>query len=211
VAYKQTIAQDRVVEARHIKQTGGAGQYAVVKARLSHDPSCDHIEIVDSTKGGAIPKEFIPAICAGLRTAAESGGAYGYPFVKIRAELLDGSHHEVDSSTMAFEAAGALAFRLATDDNAVLLEPIMRIEVEGPEKHTGDVIGDLTARRGHIEDMVTKPDGITALRGKVPLAEMFQYSTSLRSMTQGRGHYTMEVFGYEHVPPALRDKLLERM
>ena len=109
--------------------------------RLWHDPSCDHIEVVDSTKGGAIPKEFIPAVCAGLRAAGESGGSFGFPFVKIRAELLDDNHHEVDSSAMAFEAAGALAFRMATDDNAVLLEPIMRIEVEGQEKNTGDVSG----------------------------------------------------------------------
>jgi len=211
VAYKQTLASAREVEARHIKQTGGAGQYAVVKARLSPAEDVDHIEVVDSTKGGVIPREYIPATCAGIEAAAGSGGYYGFPFVKVRAELIDGAHHDEDSSAMAFEAAGALAFRMASEDNALLLEPIMKIEVEGPEQYTGEVIGDLTSRRGHIEDMVTKPDGVTSLRGKVPLAEMFQYATSLRSMTQGRGHYSMEVHGYEGVPQAVRDKLLENL
>jgi elongation factor G len=112
---------------------------------------------------------------------------------------------------MAFEAAGALAFRLATEDNWVLLEPIMKIEVESPEQYTGDVIGDLNSRRGIIEDMVTKPDGIASVKGRVPLAEMFQYSTSLRSMTQGRGHYSMEPAAYEAVPMSIREKLLDTL
>ncbi len=209
VAFKQTIREARDIEARHIKQTGGAGQYAVVRVRFAPDPASEHVSFNEAVRGGSVPREYIPAVGAGIENAAKAGGSYGFPFVKISAELYDGQWHEVDSSAMAFESAGALAFRLAIEDNAVLLEPIMRIEVESPEQYTGDVIGDLSARRGVIEDMVTKPDGISAVRGRVPLAEMFQYSTSLRSMTQGRGHYSMEPFGYEPVPNNLREKLLE--
>jgi elongation factor G len=209
VAYRQTIGAAREVEARHIKQTGGAGQFAVIRVRLSPDPSTERLEFVNSVRGGAVPTEYIPAVAQGLVAAAAGGGSHGFPFVKLRAELLDGQSHEVDSSAMAFEAAGALAFRLATADNAVLLEPIMRIEVVAPEEYTGDVIGDLSSRRGAVEEMVTKPDGSSAVRARVPLAEMFQYSTDLRSVTQGRGHYTMDLLGYDEVPPTIATKLLE--
>jgi elongation factor G len=211
VAYKQTIAAARQVEARHIKQTGGSGQFAVVKVRFAPDPEADVIAFENDVTGGAVPKEYIPSVEYGMVQAAASGGRLGYPFVHIKATLYDGQAHDVDSSTMAFEAAGALAFRLATEDNWVLLEPIMKIEVESPEQYTGDVIGDLNARRGIIEDMVTKPDGIASVKGRVPLAEMFQYSTSLRSMTQGRGHYSMEPASYEPVPMSIREKLLDTL
>jgi elongation factor G len=142
-------------------------------------------------------------------SSAKGGGRLGFPFVKLRAELYDGQSHDVDSSNMAFEAAGVLAFRLATDGNSTLLEPIMRIEAESPEEYTGDVIGDLSARRGVVEEMITKPGGVTAVTGRVPLSEMFGYSNSLRSMTQGRGHYSMEPLTYEAVPPAIAEKILE--
>src|SRR5690606_21250359 len=146
---------------------------------------------------------------AGIKSAAKSGLRSGYPFVKIRAELYDGQSHDVDSSNMAFEAAGVLAFRLAAEGNATLLEPIMKIEIETPEEYTGDVIGDLSSRRGIVEEMIAKPGGLTGVVGKVPLAEMFQYSTSLRSITQGRGVYSMEPFSYDPVPPNLAEKMRE--
>ena len=168
------------------------------------------ISRVDSVKGGSVPTDYIPSVKAGLLAAAAMGGKLGYPFVHIRAELYDGKAHDVDSSTMAFEAAGRLAFRQLIENNSVLLEPIMKIEVETPEASTGDVIGDLSSRRGIIEEMVNKPDGITAVSGRVPLSQMFQYSTSLRSMTQGRGHYSMHPLCYEAVPDSLREKLLEK-
>ena len=207
VAYKQTLAAPKDVESRHVKQTGGQGQYAVANVRFAPDPEVESIEFEDSVTGGAIPRDFISSLKKGIAIAAEGGGPLGYPFVGIRAEVYDGSTHEVDSSSIAFEAAGAKAFRMAIEDNWILLEPILKIEVESPDHNTGDVIGDLSMRRGIIENMVTKPDGTSSVTGKVPLSEMFQYSTSLRSMTQGRGHYTMEPLSYEPVPKAVKEKM----
>ncbi|GAB4146549.1 MAG: elongation factor G [Planctomycetota bacterium] len=209
VAYKMTLAAEKNVEARHIKQSGGSGQYAVARVRFMPDPSVDELEFVDEIKGGAIPKEYIPAVKSGILQALRGGGRAGFPYVKIRAELYDGQSHEVDSSVMAFEAAGILAFRLASENNSLLLEPIMQIEVEMPEEYTGDVIGDLSSRRGIVEEMITKPGGMSSVVGKVPLAEMFQYSTGLRSMTQGRGNYSMQPHSYEVVPPNIAEKVLE--
>jgi elongation factor G len=209
VAYKMTLARTKDVEARHIKQTGGSGQFAVCKVKFSTDPTIEDLDFVDSVKGGSVPREYISSVENGILAAIKGGGRQGFPYVKVRAELWDGQSHDVDSSTMAFEAAGILAFRLAAENNSLLLEPIMKIEVECPEDKTGDVIGDLSSRRGIIEEMTAKPGGISAVTGKVPLAEMFQYSTSLRSLTQGRGHYSMEPFAYEPVPPNIATKVLE--
>ncbi|MBK8097042.1 MAG: elongation factor G [Planctomycetes bacterium] len=209
VAYKMTLKGPKDVEARHIKQSGGSGQFAVVRVRFSTDDAIEDVEFIDSVKGGSVPREYIPSVGNGIEAAVKGGGRVGFPYVKVRAELWDGQSHDVDSSTMAFEAAGILAFRLASENNSLLLEPIMKIEVECPEEKTGDVIGDLSSRRGLIEEMVAKPGGISAVTGKVPLAEMFQYSTSLRSMTQGRGTYTMEPASYEPVPPNIATKVLE--
>ncbi|MBK8978709.1 MAG: elongation factor G [Planctomycetes bacterium] len=211
VAYRQTLTGPKQVEARHIKQSGGSGQYAVARVRFRPDETADPVSFENNVTGGAVPREYIPSVEAGIRNAAKGGGRLGYPFVKIHAELYDGQSHDVDSSNMAFEAAGALAFRMAADGNATLLEPIMRIEIECPEEYTGDVIGDLSSRRGIVEEMIAKPGGITAIQGKVPLGEMFQYSTSLRSMTQGRGHYSMEPSTYEAVPPNIAEKVLAEM
>jgi elongation factor G len=208
VSFRQTIKKGKKIEARHIKQTGGSGQYAVAKIEFTLDPEIETFEFEDSISGGSIPKEYIKPFENGLRSALAGGGANGYPFVKIRASLIDGKSHDVDSSQMAFEACGALSMRLLIEGNTQLLEPIMKIEVEAPEAHTGDVIGDLSARRGIVEDMTNKPDGITSVRGKVPLSEMFQYSTTLRSITQGRGHYSMEPDSYAAVPDAIAEKLL---
>jgi elongation factor G len=211
VAYKQTIRTGRDIEARHIKQTGGAGQFAVVKIRFEPDREADTLEFESVITGGNVPKMYIPSVQKALEQALRGGGTLGFPFVKIRAELYDGQFHEVDSSTMAFEAAGHLAFRQLIENNSVLLEPLMKIEVETPEEYTGDVIGDLSSRRGQIEDMITKPDGVASVRGVVPLAEMFQYATTLRSLTQGRGHYSMEPRSYEPVPENIASELIDHI
>ncbi len=209
VAFKQTLKAAKKVEARHIKQTGGSGQFAVVKVRFMPDEESETLTFDDKIVGGRVPREYISSVESGMRHALEAGGRLGFPFVKVRAELYDGQSHDVDSSNMAFESAGSLAVRMVIDGNSQLLEPMMKIEVESPEQYTGDVIGDLSSRRGIIEDMVTKPDGLTSVKGKVPLSEMFQYSTTLRSTTQGRGHYSMEPCSYEPVPASIAEKILE--
>jgi elongation factor G len=208
VAYKMTLKGPKQVEARHIKQSGGSGQFAVARVRFSVDPEVETLNFIDAVKGGSVPREYIPAVEAGIEAAITGGGRAGFPYCKIVAELYDGQSHDVDSSAMAFEAAGVLAFRLAAEGNSLLLEPIMKIEIEAPEEKTGDVIGDLSSRRGIVEEMVSKPGGISAVTGKVPLAEMFQYSTMLRSLTQGRGTYSMEPATYEPVPPNIAEKVL---
>ncbi|GDY02185.1 elongation factor G [Planctomycetota bacterium] len=208
VAYKMTLKGPKDVEARHIKQSGGSGQFAVARVRFTTDPEIEEFEFVDAVKGGSVPREYISSVSYGIETAVKGGGRIGFPFVKVRAELYDGQSHDVDSSTMAFEAAGGLAFRMASENNSQLLEPIMKIEIEAPEEYTGDVIGDLSSRRGIVEEMTAKPGGLSAVLGKVPLSEMFQYSTSLRSMTQGRGQYTMEPASYDPVPPNIAEKVL---
>ncbi len=209
VAYKMTLKGPKQVEARHIKQSGGSGQFAVARVRFSVDETAEFLTFIDSVKGGSVPREYIPAVESGIEAAVKGGGRIGFPYCKIQAELYDGQSHDVDSSAMAFEAAGVLAFRLAAENNSLLLEPIMKIEIEAPEEKTGDVIGDLSSRRGLVEEMISKPGGISCVTGKVPLAEMFQYSTTLRSLTQGRGTYTMEPASYEAVPPNIAKGILE--
>jgi elongation factor G len=208
VAYKMTLKGPKTVEARHIKQSGGSGQFAVARVKFRTDPAVEELSFIDAVKGGSVPREYIPAVEAGIEAAIKGGGRIGFPYVKVVAELYDGQSHDVDSSAMAFEAAGVLAFRLAAENNSQLLEPIMKIEIEAPEEKTGDVIGDLSSRRGIVEEMISKPGGISAVTGKVPLAEMFQYSTTLRSLTQGRGTYSMEPASYEPVPPNIAEKVL---
>ena len=209
VAYKMTLKGPKQVEARHIKQSGGSGQFAVARVNFSTNDEVDVLDYQDSVKGGSVPREYIPAVGNGIEAAVKGGGRAGFPYCKIVAELYDGQSHEVDSSVMAFEAAGVLAFRLACEGNSLLLEPIMKIEIETPEEKTGDVIGDLSSRRGVVEEMVAKPGGVSHVTGKVPLSEMFQYSTTLRSLTQGRASYSMEPATYEPVPPNIADKVLE--
>ena len=208
VAYKMTLKGPKQVEARHIKQSGGSGQFAVAKVRFSTDPTVESLKFIDGIKGGSVPREFIKPIEDGIESAVKGGGRIGFPCVKVVAELYDGQAHDVDSNAMAFETAGVLAFRMASENNSILLEPIMKIEIEAPEDKTGDVIGDLSSRRGIVEEMISKPGSISCVTGKVPLAEMFQYSTRLRSMTQGRGTYTMEPSSYEAVPPNIAEKVL---
>ncbi|MDH7578947.1 MAG: elongation factor G [Bacillota bacterium] len=210
VAYKETISRKARGEGKFIRQTGGRGQYGHVLLELEPLPSREGAKFEDRTTGGVIPKEFIPAIEAGIREAMENGVLAGYPMVDIRAILVGGSFHEVDSSEIAFKIAGAYAFRSAAEKGKpVLLEPIMKIEITVPEEYLGDVIGDFNARRGRIE--ATELRGATQLiRGVVPLAAMFGYATDLRSLTQGRGNYVMQYSHYEQVPSVVSDNLLSR-
>lgn len=211
VAYKMTLKGPKTVEARHIKQSGGSGQFAVARVNFSVKEDVEFLEFIDAIKGGSVPREYIPAVQAGILGAVKGGGRDGFPFCKVVAELYDGQSHDVDSSVMAFEAAGVLAFRMASENNSLLLEPIMKIEIECPEEKTGDVIGDLSSRRGVVDEMVAKPGGVSAVTGKVPLSEMFQYSTMLRSLTQGRGTYSMEPATYEAVPPNIAERVLDEL
>ncbi|MGC8781944.1 MAG: elongation factor G [Anaerolineae bacterium] len=201
VAYRETILRKAEVETRFVRQTGGRGQYAHVIVQFEPLPRGGGFEFVDKVVGGAIPKEFIPAVGQGIRDAMENGVLGGYPVVDVRATLVGGSYHEVDSSELAFRIAGSMAFREGMEKaQPVLLEPLMRIEVVVPETSTGDVIGDLIARRGQVSGLEMHSVGMQAVKGWVPLAEMFGYATTLRSATQGRGTFTMEFDHYEVVP-----------
>ncbi|NLF63353.1 MAG: elongation factor G [Chloroflexi bacterium] len=210
VAYRETITRPvSNVEGRFVRQTGGHGQYGHVVINMEPLEPGSGIEFVDKIVGGAIPKEFIRPVEEGIREAIESGVLAGYPVVDVRVELVDGSYHEVDSSEMAFKIAGSMALKEAMErGRPVLLEPIMRVEVMTPDEYTGDVIGNLSAQRGAIDGMEARADGIQAIHAHVPLAEMFGYATRLRSMTQGRGTFTMELDHYAPVPEGLAVKLL---
>ncbi len=207
VAYKETIRQPAEAEGRYIRQTGGRGQYGHVELELEPLERSSGVEFEDKIVRGAIPREFIPAVEAGIREAAEGGVVAGYPMVDFRASLVDGSYHEVDSSEMAFKIAGSLAFKeAAAKAKPVLLEPIMRVEVITPEAYMGDVIADINARRGRI--MAMEQQGKSrVIRALVPLAEMFGYATAVRSATQGRATYTMEPAYYEEVPAGIAEAL----
>ncbi|MGD0152442.1 MAG: elongation factor G [Thermacetogeniaceae bacterium] len=210
VAYKETITRRCKGEGRFIRQTGGRGQYGHVLLELEPLPSGTGYEFVDAITSGVIPQEFIPAVNAGVKEALENGVLSGYQMVDIKATLTGGSYHEVDSSEIAFKIAGALGFRSAAEKGApVLLEPVMSIEITVPQDYLGEVIGDLNARRGRV--VATEIRGpIQAIRGYVPLAAMFGYSTDLRSLTQGRGTYVMQYSNYEQVPPAVSEILFPR-
>jgi len=210
VAYKETITKTVEVESKYVRQTGGRGQYGHCKVRFEPiDPNGEKtFEFASEVVGGAIPKEYIPAVGAGIEEATKAGILGGYPVLGIRAVVFDGSYHEVDSSEMAFKIAGSMAFKDAmAKGGAILLEPIMRVEVTVPDEYMGDVIGDLNSRRGRIEatDDINGSKMITAY---VPLAEMFGYATALRSRTQGRGAYSMFFHAYEQVPKNVQEKVL---
>jgi elongation factor G len=210
VAYKETITRPVRVEGRFVRQTGGRGQYGHVWLELEPLPRGSGFIFEDRIVGGVVPKEFIPAVEAGIREAMETGGVAGYPVVDIKAVLVDGSYHEVDSSEMAFKIAASMALKEGVRrGQPVILEPIMRVEVVTPEEFTGDVIGDLNARRGRIEGMEIRA-GSQVVRALVPLATMFGYATDLRSMTQGRATYTMEFDHYAPVPETLAAELAAR-
>jgi elongation factor G len=200
VAYRETIRRTVEHETRFIRQTGGRGQYGHVVLKVEPQRAGTGFAFVDGTKGGVIPREYMPAIEKGVKEALESGVLAGYPVVDIKATVTFGSYHEVDSSEMAFKIAGSMCFKeAAAKADPVILEPIMSLEVVTPEEFMGDVIGDINRRRGRISGQ--EPRGNTqVISGVVPLAEMFGYATDLRSRTQGRATFTMQFSHYEPVP-----------
>ena len=207
VSYKETITSESDVDHKYAKQSGGHGQYGHVKIKVYPREPGAGFEFVNSIVGGAIPKEYIPKIEDGIKEAMETGPLAGYQVVDVGVELYDGSYHEVDSSEMAFKLAASMAFREAVKKaNPVLLEPIFKVEVTVPEEYMGDVIGDISGRRGRIEGSEMNA-GAVAVRGYVPLAEMFGYATDLRSRTQGRGTYVMQFSHYEKLPDSLVEKI----
>ena len=210
VAYKETFTKEVTVDSKYAKQSGGRGQYGHCKVVFKPmDPNGEETFKFESTVvGGAIPKEYIPAVGEGIEEAAKAGILGGFPVLGVHANVYDGSYHEVDSSEMAFHIAGSMAFKDAMKKgDAILLEPIMKVEVTMPEEYMGDVIGDINSRRGRIEGMDDIGGG-KIVRGYVPLAEMFGYSTDLRSKTQGRGNYSMFFEKYEPVPKSVQEKVL---
>ncbi len=211
VAYKEALTKEVDVEGKFVRQSGGRGQYGHCKVRFyPTDPNGENLyEFVNMIVGGAIPKEYIPAVDAGIQEAMQSGSLAGYPVLGIRAECYDGSYHEVDSSEMAFKIAGSMAFKEAMrKGGATLLEPVMKVDVTVPEEYMGDIIGDINSRRGRIEGMDSR-NGASIIHGYVPLGEMFGYATDLRSKTQGRGVYTMQFHCYEPVPKSIQEKILD--
>lgn len=208
VAYKETIQKAADAEGKYVRQSGGRGQYGHVKIKIEPQEPGAGYEFVNAIVGGAIPKEFIPAVDAGVREALESGVLAGYPVLDVKVTLYDGSYHEVDSSEMAFKIAASMAVRDAImKAKPVLLEPVMKVEVIVPEEYMGDVIGDINSRRGRIEGMEAR-SGAQVIRAFVPLAEMFGYATDLRSKTQGRGVYSMQFDHYEPVPSNIAEKII---
>ena len=209
VAYKETVRKKVDQDTKYKRQSGGSGQYGHVKITVEPNESGKGYEFVNAVVGGAIPKEFIPAVDAGIQGALQSGVIAGFPVVDVKVTLYDGSYHEVDSSEMAFKIAGSMAFKEAMRKaDPVLLEPIMKVSVIVPDEYLGTVIGDLTSRRGQIQGQEARP-GAQQVDALVPLANMFGYATDLRSNTQGRGQYTMEPHSYAEIPKSIRDKIVE--
>ncbi|AGK99939.1 elongation factor G [Desulfoscipio gibsoniae] len=210
VAYKETIRKKSKAEGRFIRQSGGRGQYGHVVIEIEPAEPGTGFEFVNKIVGGVIPKEYIPAVSNGISEAMSNGVVASYPLVDLRATLLDGSYHDVDSSEMAFKIAGSMALQNAAKKaGAVLLEPVMKVEVVVMDEYMGDVIGDINARRGRIEEM--EPRGINqVIHGIVPLSEMFGYATELRSRTQGRGTYTMQFSHYEEVPQNIAESIVSK-
>jgi elongation factor G len=207
VAYKETVRATMEREGKFIRQTGGRGQYGHVVLRVEALPAGKGFEFVDATKGGAIPREYIPAVERGVRDAMETGTLAGYPMVDVKTTLLDGSYHEVDSSEIAFKIAASMAFKDATRKaSPVILEPIMAVEAVVPEEFMGEVIGDLNGRRGKIQGMEARA-GAQVITAQVPLSEMFGYATDLRSMTQGRATFTMQFSHYDPVPQPISEEI----
>jgi elongation factor G len=211
VAYRETIRKNAEAEGRHVRQTGGHGQYGHVKIRIEPLPTGGGFEFVNEVTGGRVPKEYIGPAEVGMKEALEGGILAGYPMSDVKVTLYDGSYHDVDSSELAFKIAGSLALKeAARKAKPVLLEPVMAVEVVVPEEYMGDVIGDLNSRRGRIEGMELR--GTTQIiKASVPLAEMFGYATELRSRTQGRGSFTMHFGKYEEVPGGLAEEIVSKV
>jgi elongation factor G len=210
VSYRETIRKVAEGNYRHVKQTGGKGQYGHVVIKVEPNEQGKGYEFVDKIVGGIIPREYIKPIDMGIRDALDTGPYAGYPMVDVKVTLFDGSFHEVDSSEMAFRIAASMALKEATAKaSPAILEPVMQVEVTMPEAFLGDVIGDINARRGHIESMESR-SSTQVVRARVPLAEMFGYATDLRSMTQGRASYSMELSHYAEVPANLAAELVQK-
>ena len=209
VAYKETIKETAEAEEKYARQSGGRGQYGHVFLRVEPKERGEGFKFIDEVKGGAIPREFIPAVEKGVKEAMDKGVVAGYPMVDLSCALFDGSFHEVDSSEMAFKIAGSLAFQTAARRaKPILLEPVMKLEVVIPVEFFGDTIGDLSARRGRIEETNDRLQ-MKVIDAKVPLAEMFGYATQLRSLTEGRGTFTMEFDRYEEVSPNIAQEIVD--
>ena len=209
VAYKETIRSNAEVDEKYARQSGGKGQYGHVKIRISPNETGKGYEFINSIVGGAIPKEYIPAVDSGIQGAMQSGVLAGYNVVDVKVELYDGSYHEVDSSEMAFKIAGSMAFKSACRKaDPVIMEPVMKVTVIVPEDYMGDVIGDLNSRRGEVQGFEDRTGGVKQINARVPLSDMFGYATDLRSKTQGRGQYTMEPDGYKEVPKSISEKII---
>lgn len=210
VAYRETVRKPSKAEGKFIRQSGGKGQYGHVVMELEPLEAGKGFEFVSKIVGGSIPKEYVPAVAQGMKEACESGILAGYPLIDLKATLVDGSYHEVDSSEMAFKIAGSMAIRSAVEKaSPVLLEPMMKVEVEVPEDFLGDVMGDLNSRRGNIEGMNSE-GGLAKVSAKVPLAEMFGYATDIRSKTQGRGIFSMEFSNYDEVPRNVAEAIIAK-
>ncbi|MBW3569375.1 elongation factor G, partial [Candidatus Parcubacteria bacterium] len=209
VAYRETIRKDGVeIQGKYIKQSGGRGQYGDVWLRLSQNEAGEGFIFINSIKGGSVPSEYIKPVEEGIKEAMANGVLAGYPVVDIKAELYDGSYHDVDSSEMAFKIAGSMALQSGVKNaSPVLLEPIMKVVAVTPESYMGDVIGDLNSKRGRIESMEDLTSGIKEITAFVPLGEMFGYTTNLRSMTQGRASSSMELDHYADVPPHVAEAI----
>jgi elongation factor G len=211
VAYKETVTKASEGEGRYVKQTGGRGQYGHAKIRLIPRKPGEGYLFENEIVGGSIPKEYIKPIDQGIQEAMTTGVLAGYPMDDVKIELYDGSFHEVDSSEMAFKIAGSMAFKdAAKKAHPVLLEPVMRVEVVVPEEYMGDVIGDITSRRGHLQSMEMR-SGSQVINARVPLSEMFGYATDLRSRTQGRGSYTMHFDRYEPAPASISQEVIAKV
>jgi len=209
VSYRETIERNSEVECKYVKQTGGKGQYGHVKLRIEPKERGTGFEFINEIKGGVIPREYIPAVEKGIKEAMEKGVVAGYPLIDMRVTLYDGSFHEVDSSELAFKIAGSMALQDgAKKSGAYILEPIMKLEVVIPPEFLGDVIGDLSSRRGQIDETVDRPS-VKAVYAKIPLSEMFSYATTLRSLTQGRGTSSMEFESYQKVPGNISQEIIE--
>jgi elongation factor G len=209
VSYRETVtAPVQKIEGKFVRQTGGSGQFGVVYIDLEPSPG-EGFEFISKIKGGAIPSEYIPAVKKGVEEALENGVKAGYPMVDMKVTLVDGKYHDVDSSEIAFKVAGSIAFKeAARRAKPVLLEPIFAVEVVTPEDFLGEVIGDLSRRRGRVEGQERRGNAL-AVTARVPLSEMFGYATDLRSNTQGRATHTMQFDAYEQVPPNIGEKIVE--
>jgi elongation factor G len=211
VAYKETIKKKVSQEGKFIRQSGGKGQYGHVWIEIEPNEKGKGYIFENAIVGGAIPKEYIPSVSQGIQEAMKNGVLAGYPVEDIKAKLTDGKYHDVDSSEMAFKIAGSIAFKeAARKANPVLLEPIMDVEVVTPEEYMGDVMGDLSSRRGKIEGVSQRVDA-QVIKAMVPLSEMFGYSTILRSMTQGRAIYTMQFAHYDETPKSITEQIIEKV